>query len=220
MKLVIQLVLWAIIILLGYLLFNSIYGPIQFNKVKEARYAKVIENLKDIRAAQLAHQEVTGKFANDFPGLVSFIDTAQFAITQRRDTSYADVEKNKAFGLTEGYFINETLIDTLDFKAVKDSLFPSSDRYKTMMNIPVEGVTEQFEMQAGTIEKNDLKLAVFEAKVAKQVILHDRDQDLVAQEKQVVSVDQVNGAFITVGSMSEVNTNGNWPKNYDTLKDN
>ena len=220
MKLVIQLVLWAIIILLGYLLFNSIYGPIQFNKVKEARYATVIENLRDIRAAQLAHQEVTGKFSNDFPSLVSFIDTAQFAITQRRDTSFADVEKNKAFGLTEGYFINETLIDTLDFKSVKDSLFPGSDRYKTMMNVPVEGVSEQFKMQAGSIEKNDLKLAVFEAKVAKEVILFDRDPDLVAQEKQVISVDQVNGAFITIGSMTEVNTNGNWPKNYDTPKSN
>ena len=206
--------------LLGYLLFNSIYGPIQFNKVKEARYAKVIENLKDIRAAQLAHQEVTGKFAGDFPSLIAFIDTAEFAITQRRDTSYPDVEKNRAFGLTEGYFINETLIDTLDFKGVKDSLFNDSDRYKTMMNVPVEGISEQFELKAGELEKNDLKLAVFEAKVAKSVILHDQDQDLLAQENQVVSVDQVNGEYIIVGSMDEVNTNGNWPKNYDSLSDN
>ncbi len=220
MKLVIQLVLWAIIFLLGYLLFNSIYGPIKFNKVKEARYADVIENLRDIRASQLAYQEVTGKFANDFPSLVTFIDTADFAITQRRDTSYADVEKNKAFGLTEGYFINETLIDTLDFKSIKDSLFPGSDRYKTMMNVPVKGVTDQFKMQSGTIEKNELTLAVFEAKVAKAVILFDRDPDLLSQENEVVSVDQVNGSHITIGSMTEVNTNGNWPKNYDTPKDN
>ena len=220
MKLVIQLVLWAIIGLLGYLLFNSIYGPIQFNKVKEARYAQVIESLRDIRAAQLAHQEITGKFANDFPGLVRFVDTAQFAITQRRDTSYADVEKNKAFGLDEGYFIEETLIDTLGFASVKDSLFKGSDRYKTMSTVPVEGINAEFEMQSGTIEKNDLKLAVFEAKVAKNVILADLDKDLLIQENQVVSVDGVNGSHIKVGSMNEVNTNGNWPKNYDTPTDN
>ena len=48
MKLVIQLVLWIVIIFLGYLIFNAIYEPIQFNKVKEKRYAKVIENLRDI----------------------------------------------------------------------------------------------------------------------------------------------------------------------------
>lgn len=216
MKIAIQLVLWAIIGLLGYLLFKSIYGPIQFNQVKEKRYAKVIDNLKDIRSAQLAHQEVTGVFAKDFNSLVSFVDTAQFAITQRRDTSYADVEKNRAFGLTEGYFIEETLIDTLGFRNVRDSLFRDSDRYKTMMNVPIEGVDAKFELDAGILESGDLKLPVFEAKVAKNVILADQDPDLLAQENQIVSVEDINGSHIIVGSMNEVNTNGNWPKNYDT----
>ncbi|WP_374959656.1 hypothetical protein [Gilvibacter sp.] len=216
MKIVIQLVLWAIIGLLGYLLFKSIYGPIQFNQVKEKRYAKVIDNLKDIRSAQLAHQEVTGVFAKDFDGLVAFVDTAEFAITQRRDTIYDDVEKNKAFGITEGYFIEETLIDTIGYKSVRDSLFKDSDRYKTMMNIPITGVDAKFEMDAGMIESGDFKLPVFEAKVAKNVILSDQDPDLLAQENQIVSVEDINGSHIIVGSMTEVNTNGNWPKNYDT----
>ncbi|WP_374958556.1 hypothetical protein [Gilvibacter sp.] len=216
MKIVIQLVLWAIIGLLGYLLFKSIYGPIQFNQVKEKRYAKVIDNLKDIRSAQLAHQEVTGVFAKDFDALVAFVDTAEFAITQRRDTIYDDVEKNRAFGITEGYFIEETLIDTIGYKSVRDSLFKDSDRYKTMMNIPITGVDAKFEMDAGMIESGDFKLPVFEAKVAKNVILSDQDPDLLAQENQIVSVEDINGSHIIVGSMTEVNTNGNWPKNYDT----
>ena len=38
----------------------------------------------------------------------------------------------------------------------------------------------------------------------------------IAKENQVVSVDGVNGDAITVGSLEEVNTNGNWPKNYST----
>ena len=62
------------------------------------------------------------------------------------------------------------------------------------------------------IDKNDLRIPVFEAKVSKNVILFDQDKDLVAQENEVVSVDGVNGPFLSVGSMSEVNTSGNWPK--------
>ena len=62
MKLVIQLLLWAVIIFLGYMLYNSISGPIKFNEIKEARYAKVIKGLKDIKAAELAHREITGKY--------------------------------------------------------------------------------------------------------------------------------------------------------------
>src|SRR5690606_13924844 len=116
MKLLIQLVLWAVIIFLGYMLFNSINEPTKFNNEKERRYAKVIEVLKDIRTAELAHLQITGKFNSSFDSLVRFIDTAQFAITQRRDTIYDDVERNKAFGVT-GYYIEDVIIDTLGFVA-------------------------------------------------------------------------------------------------------
>ncbi|OAD92510.1 hypothetical protein A7A78_00970 [Aequorivita soesokkakensis] len=219
MKLVIQIVLWIVIIFLGWKLYNSVMGPVEFNKVKEARYAKVIANLKDIQAAELAHKEITGSFTGDWDSLVRFIDTAKFAITQRRDTSYADVAKNKAFGINEGYFIEESLIDTLSFTAVKDSLYGNSDRYKTMMNIPVEGVNAKFDLKAGKIVKNDATYSVFEVKVAKDVILSDLNKDLLAQEKQVQSVAGVNGPYISVGSLEDINTTGNWPKIYDSAKD-
>ena len=220
MKVVIQIVLWVVIIFLGYKLYNSVLGPVQFNKEKEVRYRAVIKTLKDVRVAQLAHQEITGNFSGNFDSLVQFVDTAQFAIIQRRDTSYADVEKNRAYGIDEGYFIEETLLDTLGFVKVKDSLYGGSDRYKTMMNVPVEGIDAQFEIQAGKLEKNGTIFSVFECKVSKDVILHDKDSDMVANEKQVNSVDGVNGEYISIGSMNEINTTGNWPKLYDTEKDN
>lgn len=222
MRLIIQLVLWVVIAVLGYLLFNSVYEPVQFNKLKVKRYAKVIENLKDIRAAELAHLEITGKFTGSFDSLVQFIDTAEYAITQRRDTSYPDVERNKAFGLHPtdgGYYLEEVIIDTLSFASVKDSLFKGSDRYRTMMNIPIEGVDKKVKLEAGTVLKNDNPMQVFEASVAKDDILHDQPRDLVIPEKQTVSVDGVNGTHIIVGSMDDVNTNGNWPKMYDSKND-
>lgn len=219
MKLVIQIALWIVIVFLGWKLWSSIMGPVEFNKVKEARYAKVIKNLKDIQAAELAHKEITGSFTGDWDSLVSFIDTAKFAITQRRDTSYADVERNKAFGITEGYYLEESLIDTLGFMPVKDSLYGNTERYKTMMNVPVEGMDAKFELKSGNIEKNDINYAVFEAKVSKKVLLGDLDNDLLIQEMQVQSVDGVNGPDIKVGSLNEVNTTGNWPKIYDSAKD-
>lgn len=219
MKLVIQIVLWIVIVFLGWKLYNSVMGPVEFNKIKKERYAEVIKNLKDIQASQLAHKEITGKFTGNWDSLIHFIETAEFARTQRRDTSYADVEKNKAFGITDGYFIEESIIDTLGFTPVKDSLFGNSTRYKTMMNVPIEGVDAKFELEAGELEKNGVVYSVFEAKVSKKVILADRDPDLLAQELQVQSVDGVNGPDIKVGSLQEVNTSGNWPKIYDGAKD-
>ena len=182
MRLVIQLVLWIVIIVLGYLVFNSVYEPIKFNEVKEKRYAKVIENLKDIRDAELAHRTVTGKFEGDWDKLVRFLDTAQFTLTQRRDTTVMDEEYRKTYGVDRRKEI--VVIDTLGYKSVKDSLFGGSDRYKTMMNIPIEGVDAKFDLAAGTIDKSGTQIPVFEAKVAKESILNDQDRDLVLQENE------------------------------------
>ena len=215
---VVSLLLWVLIAFLGYQLYDSVIGPVKFNEQKEIRYAKVIKKLKDIKAGELAYNEINGKFTKNYDSLVRFIDTAQFAIIQRRDSSYADVERNKAFGISEGYFLNAIVIDTLGFTSVKDSLYGGTDRYKTMMNIPDSD--QKFELNAGKIEKNDASYSVFEAKVAKDIILKGMDKALIVQEKQTVSVDGVNGAYIKVGSMDEINTSGNWPKKYDAKGEN
>jgi hypothetical protein len=215
-KPVLTIVLWLLIAFLGYQTYKSIYEPIQFNKVKNKRYSQVIKSLKDIRDAQLAHREVTGKFADNFDNLVKFIDTAQYTITQRRDSTIKDEVLTKQFGVDMTKEI--IVIDTLGFESVKDSLFKNSTRYKTMMNVPVGEEGAKFKLQAGFIEQSNIKIPVFEASVLKNVILFDQDKDLLMQENQVVSVDGVNGDKLKVGSMDEVNTNGNWPKTYGSAE--
>ncbi|MDH7446691.1 hypothetical protein [Aquimarina sp. 2201CG14-23] len=210
MKIVLQLVLWVVIAALGYLVYNSVMGPVRFNKVKEVRYAQAIESLKDIRKAELAHKTVTGKFEKDPAKLIAFIDTAKFTLTQRRDSSF--ISFNKILQIDEPR--DTVVVDTLGYASIKDSLFQGSDRYRNMMTVPVEGKDAKFDLDAGFIDKNGIRIAVFEAKVAKDILLHDLDKDLLFQEKEVQSVDGVNGTHLSVGSMIEVNTTGNWPKSY------
>ena len=73
LKPAILLVLWIFISYLSYTTFMSVYGEIQFNQLKVKRFKVVIESLKDIRDAQLAHRTVTGKFQNNFDDLVSLL---------------------------------------------------------------------------------------------------------------------------------------------------
>lgn len=212
MKLVIQLLLWIVIIFLGYLVFNSVYGTTQFNKLKEKRYQTVVDRLKDIRDAQLAYEEVTGKYADNFNDLISFVDTADFMLTQRRDTTVLDVEYQEAYGVDQ--YIDIVIVDTIGTASVKDSLF-KDNRYTQMNKVPVEGVDAEFELEAGTIVKNENRIPVFEARVDKAVVLHDQDPDLVMQEKQIASVEEVDGPYIRVGSLEKINTSGNWPLQYE-----
>ncbi len=208
LKIVVNLVLWVIIIALGYFTFMSVYGEIQFNKLKEKRYAKVIEKLIDIQSSELAYKQVNGKFSDSFDELIKFVDNAKFTITQRRDTTVKSVEKSRAFGVD--MFDDIVLIDTLGYKSVKDSLFGTDARYKTMMDVPGGQPGAKFDLKAGMLDN----IPVFEASVDKSVILYDQNKNFVEKEKQVVSVDGVNGPTLKVGSMDEIKTTGNWPKNY------
>lgn len=211
MKIVIQIVLWVVIGVLGYYTYNAVYGPVEFNKIRDRRYVDVVEKMKDIRDVELAHREIIGNYVGNFDDMIKFIDTAEYVITQRRDTTFLDEEYRKTYGVDQ--YIEDVVIDTLGFASVKDSIFGDSDRYKQIMYIPHTD-KKKFEIEAGFIEEDGNKTPVFEVKAPKDLILADQDRDLVIQEKQIRSVDGVDGPAIKVGSMKQVNTSGNWPKNF------
>ncbi|MGB3152156.1 MAG: hypothetical protein WBB27_15985 [Maribacter sp.] len=214
MKTIIQIVLWIACIGLGYLIYNSITGPIEFAEVKQERFGKVVAKLKDIRNSQEAYKTVNGRYANDFNSLIKFIDTGKYVITQQRDSSFMEFDKTYQIDLLK----EVKIIDTLGFVSVKDSLFKKDTRYKNLMEVP-GFPTEKITMSSKIIEKSGYKAPVFEAKVAKSLLLADQPKDLVARENAQISVEEVNGTEIKVGSLEEVSTSGNWPPIYDKKED-
>ena len=59
MKLGIQAALWILSVFFAYKIYDAISGPINFNQVKNERYAVVNDRLKDIRTAQIAHKDAS-----------------------------------------------------------------------------------------------------------------------------------------------------------------
>ncbi len=215
MKTIIQIVLWIACIGFSYLIYKSVTGPIEFQKVKQERFAKVVAKLKDIRNAQEAYKSVNGKYANDFNQLISFVDTGRYVITQQRDSSY--MEFDQVYKIDQLKEVK--IIDTLGFVSVKDSLFKNDDRYKTLMEIPGAQSGEKIEMKSAIVEKSGYKAPVFEAKVMKNILLYDQPRDLLTKENNQKSVEEINGNAIIVGSLEEVSTSGNWPPIYDRKDD-
>ncbi|MEC7125075.1 MAG: hypothetical protein VXW16_04315 [Bacteroidota bacterium] len=214
MRLGIQAALWILAIFFSYKIYDSINGPINFNKKKNERYALVINKLKLIRKAQIAHKDVKGVFSNNFDSLVKFIDTGIFTLIEKRDSSYMEYDRTYRIDMLREVVV----IDTLGFVPVKDSLFKNSNAYKNFADVPVEGVEAKFDINADIIDKNGYRAPVFEVKVAKDVILFDQDKDLIKIENETVSVDGVNGPSIILGSLTEVSTNGNWPTIFDAVQ--
>jgi hypothetical protein len=108
--------------------------------------------------------------------------------------------------------IEKRVVDTTGFKPVKDVFVGRN--YKDMFKIP--GTDKEFEIKASTIERSEgIKTPVFEVKVDKAIVLEGMDKYLIQQEKEQLGGINVPGEFISVGSLTEVNTNGNWPPLYD-----
>ena len=190
---------------------NTIDAPKEFNKVKSERYQKVIERLKDIRNAQVAFKSVNGIYSDNFDSLVNFIETGQFTIIEKRDSSYMQYDRVYRIDMLREVIV----VDTLGFVSVKDSLFKNDNRYKDLALVPIDGIDEKFSIKADIIDKNGYNVPVFEVKVSKDVILFDQNKDLLMQEKETVSVDGVNGPALVLGSLEDVSTNGNWPTTFD-----
>jgi len=181
-------------------------GPIEFNKEKKVRFAKVIDNLKIIRDAEIAHKEVTGNFTDKPADLILFIDTARFAITETKNIVVT--EQRGAISVD----VEKRVVDTVDYKDVRAS-FAGRD-YKNMFNVP--GTETQFEIKIGYVEKiQGIKAPVFEARVDKAIVLKGLNKDLIRQEKEALGGPEVRGEYVSVGSLENVKTSGNWPPLYD-----
>tara|TARA_B110001454_G_C12635439_1_gene398855 strand:+ start:112 stop:768 length:657 start_codon:yes stop_codon:yes gene_type:complete len=210
-----ELFLWILSVFFASQIYSSINGPIKFNKVKNERYALVINRLKDVRNAQIAHKDVKGYYANNFDSLVSFIDNGLFTLTEEKDSSYLAYDRIYRIDMLR----EVRIVRELGKVSVKDSLFKDNDSYKQMAFIPIKGKEhEKFSISADIIDKNGYEAHVFEVKVKKDVILYDQNKDLLKQENKVISVDGVNGSEIVLGSMTQVSTSGNWPTIFDANK--
>ncbi len=192
---------------LVYLIYNGVMEPIKFDIEKRKRYSKVVSNLKLIRDAQVKYNEATGIFTKDKNKLINFIENDSLVLTET-------VNEKKTITLSGGITkdISIKKIDTIGYESVL-RYFKDKD-YKNMFTVPDTG--KEFEIGIGEIEKiTGLFVPVFEAKTDKESILKGLPRHLIKQELEVIESDQIKGQFVSVGSLEEVSTGGNWPPLYD-----
>ena len=206
---ILSLVFLALIVYLSSLIYGGIMKPIKFAKEKKVRYAKVIDHLKMIKDAEIAHRKIAGGYEANPNNLVKFVDTAKFAITQVRTEEYT--VKSGTLDLVK----ERRVVDTVGYRPVIEDF--KGRNYKDMFKVP--GTDAQFEIVVDSLDKGGITSQVFRARVAKDKVLHGMDQKLIDQEKKSLGGIEVKGEYISVGSLSNVKVAGNWPPFYDN-KDN
>ena len=175
-----------------YYNFDSINGPIQFLKKKEKRYAYVIQNLKDIREAQLAFKKQNGKYAPTFDSLVQFVKTDSIPVVKRSGSVPDGLTMELA--IDSGYLTLDTsLVPAMEvvypeeYKAARYKRQPLS--LDSLKYVPFGGGAE-FEMEVSTIERTGgIQVPVIEVRDSKPFDPTD---------------------VMKFGSLSEPSTSGNW----------
>jgi len=193
---IIQVVLLLVIIVLAYLVYQSVNKPLIFNAEKDKREAVVIQDLKDIRSGQLVYKKMHNEYAKDFDTLLMFLREGQIPIVKK----VPDPE-DTTFTLT----IN----DTTGYIVVADSLFGHRLNFNldSLPYIPGAGV--MYSLDAGEVNKGGLNVHVFEATANYKKILKGLEEQMIVNLiKARNDIDKFPG--LKVGSMMEPSTDGNW----------
>lgn len=203
MRTVLQILLTLVIIGLGYLLFQSISAPIEFQKAKKKRYSAVVERLKDIRNAQIAYKEKHGSYTGSFDSLINFVKNDSFSVVWAKGAAPDTLTEKQA--LEMGLIIRDTIK-----VSVQDSLFKAPKHPDSIRYIPFTN-KEEFSLGADTLKTaSKIDVHVFEAKAPNTIILNGLDrQEIVNLNAEQRKLGKYEG--LRVGSLEEATNNaGNW----------
>lgn len=195
MKKAIQIFLTIVILVLVYLIYDSIMEPVRFRQEARQREARVIERLKDIRTVQIAHRSRYGRFTGDLDSLVDFIKQDSLPIVMAIGTVPDTLTEVEA--VRKGIVQRDTV-----WNPAYDSLF-SNKRYSvdSLPYVPFSGGV-RFSMEAGKIERGLVELPVFEASCK---IPH-----YMRGLEELYRIYYTREEGLKVGSMVESSLDGNW----------
>ena len=194
---IIKVVLSIIIVVLAYLIYESIMRPVRFNKATTAREVKVIERLVDLRTSEQFYKKEHNKYTASFDTLMVFLTTGEIPVVSiipdPTDTTFS-----------------RTINDTLGYVKVADSLFSSRKNFTldSLKYIPFSQ-GQLFEIAAGEIDRGGINVSVYEIKAPYTTYLKGLDKQLVINLiKSKEDIERYPG--LKVGSMEEPSTDGNW----------
>ena len=210
MKKVIQPLLIISIIVLGYLIVESIMRPIRFQRKVDEREQVTISKLKDIREAQKAYKDVNKRYTDSFDSLQIFLRQDSFTVTKAIGTipeEWLDelgLEKAREKAIKEGVIIRETTS-----RSVMDSLFGRTYPVDSLKYVPYTDGKE-FEIESSEIQtSSNLKVQVVEVKCYYEDLLKGLNEQLIVNyTDQRVTITGFPG--IKFGSLEDGTLSGNW----------
>lgn len=207
MKVTLKILLAVAVVLLAYMCYRSIMGPIEFKDERDRRENLIKARLIDIRKAQIEYKNIHKVHAANFDELSKFLKDEKLPFLIK-DGVLTDEQLEK--GMTEKEAVKKGLIrrDTVWVTAV-DTLFGKGYNVDDLRNVP--GANVQFTMDTATLTSGSgYTVKVFQCGVLYDDYLGDLNKQEVYNLKDKASK-MGKYAGLRVGSVEEINNNaGNW----------
>ena len=207
MKVTLKILLAVAVVLLAYMCYRSIMGPIEFKDERDRRENLIKARLIDIRKAQIEYKNIHKVHAANFDELSKFLKDEKLPFLIKEGV-LTDEQLGK--GMTEKEAVKKGLIrrDTVWVTAV-DTLFGKGYNVDDLRNVP--GANVQFTMDTATLTSGSgYTVKVFQCGVLYDDYLGDLNKQEVYNLKDKASK-MGKYAGLRVGSVEEINNNaGNW----------
>lgn len=207
MKVTLKILLAVAVVLLAYMCYRSIMGPIEFKDEGDRRENLIKARLIDIRKAQIEYKNIHKVHAANFDELSKFLKDEKLPFLIK-EGALTDEQLEK--GMTEKEAVKKGLIrrDTVWVTAV-DTLFGKGYNVDDLRNVP--GANVQFTMDTATLTSGSgYTVKVFQCGVLYDDYLGDLNKQEVYNLKDKASK-MGKYAGLRVGSVEEINNNaGNW----------
>ncbi|MCC8172490.1 MAG: hypothetical protein LIP00_12065 [Parabacteroides sp.] len=209
MKVTFKILLVAAAVVLAYMCYRSIMGPIEFNETKDMREELIKSRLIDIRKAQIEYKNRHKVHAANFDELIKFLKEKKLPFVIKEGV-LTDEQLEK--GMTEAEAVKKGLITRDTFWVIaKDTIFNPNYNVDSLRFVPTVADGVQFKMDTASITSaSGYTIKVFEAGVPYETYLGDLDKQQVANLIDLAEkLERYPG--LRVGSLTEVNNYaGNW----------
>ncbi|MAB85628.1 MAG: hypothetical protein CL856_07195 [Cryomorphaceae bacterium] len=202
-----RIALGIITLILSYRIYRIIMQPIEFASIKEKRYEEITNRLEQLREAQLIFKSEYNQYANNFDDLVSFLQNAQVSIIERKDSSFMRYDK---------IYQTDMLKDTIIYRIIGQTsardklissnpeLFKGNFSVSDLRYIPFAKDSTEFSIATGHVDRNGVRVQVFEIKAPNTDFFHDIYDDY---ESLILGL-RINA--LAIGSLTEPTLSGNW----------
>ena len=203
MKVTLKILLAAAVVLLVYMCYKSVTGPIEYDDQKTIRDNAIIARLIEIRKAQIEYKNMYKTHAGSFDDLEKFLNTDKLPFLIKEGV-LTDEQLEK--GMTEAEAVKKGLIrrDTM-WVLAKDTLLGKNYDVAAMRYVPaVPGEKITFKMDTATLKSGSgYEIKVFACEVPYKEYLRDMDAQLTYN---LIDKAEKQGKFpgLRVGSLEEI----------------